>query len=77
MHKNKEEENDDDCRPSKRIKLDHAESEDSDDNSDVELEDEVTRFVKSKTAGSVNKSLADMMTKACTSTADPDFVKIC
>lgn len=79
MHKSKEEENDDDCRPTKRIKLDHEESENEDDDSDVEIEDEVTRFgsafVKSKTAGSVNKSLADMMNKACSSTADSDFVK--
>lgn len=79
MHKDKEEKTDDDCRPTIRIKLDFAESENQDDDSDVEIEDEETglgsAFSKSKTAYSVNKSLADMMNKACTSTAESDFVK--
>lgn len=64
IQRNKEEENDDNCPPTKQIKLDDAESENEDD---LDLEDEVTQFgsafVKNKTAGSVNKSLTDMMNK--------------
>lgn len=44
MHQDKKEETDDDCRPTKRIQLYHAVSENEDDESDVEIEDKVTRF---------------------------------
>lgn len=71
IQRNKEEENDDNCPPTIQIKLDDAESENEDD---LDVEDEVTQFgsafIKNKTAGSVNKSLTDMMNKACTSKAD-------
>lgn len=71
IQRNKEEENDDNCPPTIQIKLDDAESENEDD---LDVGDEVTQFgsafVKNKTAGSVNKSLTDMMNKACTSKAD-------
>lgn len=71
IQRNKEEENDDNCPPTIQIKLDDAESENEDD---LDVEDEVTQFgsafVKNKTEGSVNKSLTDMMNKACTSKAD-------
>lgn len=70
IQRNKEEENDN-CLPTKQIKLDDAESENEDD---LDVEDEVTQFgsafIKNKTEGSVNKSLTDMMNKACTSKAD-------
>lgn len=71
IQRNKEEENDDNCPPTIQIKLDDAESENEDD---LDVEDEVTQFgsafIKNKTEGSVNKSLTDMMNKACTSKAD-------
>lgn len=82
----KHEEKDDD-RPSKRMKLTN-DDRDRDDVSDIEekadedsdLEDlDDSRFgsafAKSKTSSNVNKPLADMMSKASTSTADSDFVK--
>lgn len=73
---------DDDERPSKRLKLssNDADSETDDkidENSENELENHDSRFgsafVKTKTSSNVNKPLADMMSMACTSTADSDF----
>lgn len=80
-HDEKHDEKDDD-RPLKRMKLTN-DDRDRDDVSDIEdsdLEDlDDSRFgsafAKSKTSSNVNKPLADMMSKASTSTADSDFVK--
>lgn len=85
-HGKKHEEKDDD-RPSKRMKLTNDDrdrddvsdtEEKADEDSDLEdLEDSRfgSAFAKSKTSSNVNKPLADMMSKASTSTADSDFVK--
>lgn len=82
----KHEEKDDD-RPSKRMKLtkddrdrdDVSDTEEkADEDSDLEDLDDSrfgSAFVKSKTSSNVNKPLADIMSKASTSTADSDFVK--
>lgn len=82
----KHEEKDDD-RPSKptiltnddRDRDDVSDTEEkADEDSDLEdLEDSRfgSAFSKSKTSSNVNKPLADMMSKASTSTADSDFVK--
>lgn len=77
----------DDHRPSKRMKLTNDDrdrdivsdvEEKADEDSDLEDLDDSrfgSAFVKSKTSSNVNKPLADMMSKASTSTADSDFVK--
>uniref|UniRef100_A0A8W8P3X8 Reverse transcriptase domain-containing protein n=1 Tax=Magallana gigas TaxID=29159 RepID=A0A8W8P3X8_MAGGI len=52
--------------------------EKADEDSDLEDLDDSrfgSAFAKSKTSSNVNKPLADMMSKASTSTADSDFVK--
>eukprot|EP00105_Crassostrea_gigas_P007473 XP_011421726.1 PREDICTED: uncharacterized protein LOC105324361 [Crassostrea gigas] len=82
----KHEEKDDD-RPSKptiltnddRDRDDVSDTEEkADEDSDLEDLDDSrfgSAFAKSKTSSNVNKPLADMMSKASTSTADSDFVK--